>query len=47
MLADLGVFIGLTYDADSNKLFFAGMEVIDLTDEYKRDAALQYFSDEG
>lgn len=39
--------LGLTYDADSCKLFFAGMEVIDLQDEYKEGAALQYLSYDG
>ena len=39
--------LGLTYDEgkDSKELYFAGMVVMDLVDEYKKGTILQYISD--
>ena len=39
--------LGLTYDEgkDSKELYFAGMVVMDLVDEYKKGTILQYVSD--
>lgn len=37
--------LGLTYDEDEKKLYFAGMQVQSLEDEYKMGSALQYFSE--